>query len=345
MNHCSPLCAGWWPFALVPALLLLPIILVQAPAIERTIAANAQAALTSQYPWAGAETFNRGREVLVTGIAPSQQSAELAVAAAASAAGVRKAEFVGKIAKSLNAARITLEFEDKSVILGGVGDSQSTIDLLLASASGGYGNRNIVDRLRADADTAQPTDLSWLFTATTTLKVGNSLEISENKLTIRGEVKTERQKLDLNNQLSSFFNGVVDNQLTIAVDLNALCIAKLNKLLTSAKINFEIGSTTIKPQSFALLDELVGTAGSCKNARFEVGGHTDSIGSQQFNLSLSQRRAQAVVDYFVSAGLNADNLTARGYGSSRPLADNNTGEGRAANRRIEFTAVQPAPSG
>lgn len=344
MRHCSPVCAGWWPFVLLPTLLLLPVLLFKAPSIERSVAANAKCALAQQHPWASAETYNRGRDVLVTGTAPNQSTVDQAVSLVADAAGVRQVRFVGRIAKTLNPARITLDFRDNAIVLGGVVDSQSTIDLLRASASGGYGNRTVIVDLQADPDTAQPPDLGWLFPATSALADGNSLEVAGNKLTIRGEVNNERIKFALNNQLSSNFNGVVDNQLSIAIDHEAICIAKLNKLLANTKINFESGSATIEAQSFALLDVLAKTAVSCKNARFEVAGHTDSMGREQFNLSLSQRRAQAVIDYFVGAGLEAANLVARGYGSSRPLADNNTGTGRATNRRIEFNIITRPPA-
>ncbi|MGI8513954.1 MAG: OmpA family protein, partial [Acidimicrobiia bacterium] len=66
-------------------------------------------------------------------------------------------------------------------------------------------------------------------------------------------------------------------------------------------------------------------------------GHTDDQGPEDFNRDLSLRRAQAVLDYMVAAGLPAANLSPEGFGESRPIADNGTEEGRAKNRRIEFT--------
>ena len=70
--------------------------------------------------------------------------------------------------------------------------------------------------------------------------------------------------------------------------------------------------------------------------RFEVAGHTDSSANDAINVPLAEARAQAVVDYLVAEGVDADRLTARGYGSSRPLVDNATPEGRAQNRRVEI---------
>jgi OOP family OmpA-OmpF porin len=79
----------------------------------------------------------------------------------------------------------------------------------------------------------------------------------------------------------------------------------------------------------------------CPDSAVEIGGYTDSGGGTGRNQILSQIRAQAVVDYLVNAGIAADRLTAVGYGETNPIASNDTEEGRAQNRRIEFKIVQP----
>ncbi|TIH42921.1 OmpA family protein, partial [Klebsiella pneumoniae] len=78
------------------------------------------------------------------------------------------------------------------------------------------------------------------------------------------------------------------------------------------------------------------TAMRCPNATIEVAGHTDSDGEEAANQALSERRAQAVVDYLVRAGLPANRFTPIGYGSTQPLAGNESEDGKAQNRRIEF---------
>jgi OOP family OmpA-OmpF porin len=75
----------------------------------------------------------------------------------------------------------------------------------------------------------------------------------------------------------------------------------------------------------------------------EIGGHTDSIGSPQYNRSLSQRRADSVARYLSSQGVDPSHMTARGYGEDMPIADNGTEDGRAQNRRVEFKVLQQPP--
>jgi OmpA-OmpF porin, OOP family len=115
-----------------------------------------------------------------------------------------------------------------------------------------------------------------------------------------------------------------------------VCQQLFSELLGKAKIRFETGRATIDPDSAGLLDHLVETASRCPTANIEVAGHTDSDGEDAANQELSERRAQTVVDELVKAGLPADHFTAVGYGSAQPVASNDTEDGKAQNRRIEF---------
>jgi len=85
------------------------------------------------------------------------------------------------------------------------------------------------------------------------------------------------------------------------------------------------------------LDSIAEAAKRCPDANFEVAGHTDSAGSLELNLRLSEARAQAVTDYLIKLGLDSSQFSSKGYGPNQPIADNSTKEGRAQNRRIEFT--------
>ena len=116
-----------------------------------------------------------------------------------------------------------------------------------------------------------------------------------------------------------------------------VCQQLFSDLLAKGKIRFESGRATIDPDSAGLLDRLIETALRCPTANIEIAGHTDADGEDAFNQALSEKRAQAVVG-LSGQGRAAGRAASRavGYGSTQPVADNDTDEGKAQNRRIEF---------
>ena len=117
------------------------------------------------------------------------------------------------------------------------------------------------------------------------------------------------------------------------------CQSELNRLTASNTILFQTGEATIQDHSYGFLDRIAQVARQCGRARLEISGHTDSDGSEADNLALSDRRARAVADFMTAAGIAADRLAAVGHGEGRPLASNETDEGKASNRRIEFRVL------
>ena len=117
---------------------------------------------------------------------------------------------------------------------------------------------------------------------------------------------------------------------------NTVCQQLFADLLAKARIRFESGKADLSPDSLGLLDRLTETALRCPAANIEIAGHTDSAGEAEQNQALSEKRAQAVADYLVRGGLPANRFTAAGYGSTQPIAANDSDEGKAQNRRIDF---------
>lgn len=112
------------------------------------------------------------------------------------------------------------------------------------------------------------------------------------------------------------------------------------KIVITQKIHFEFDKAIIRPISYPILDDVIALLNANPHITLvRVEGHTDWIGSDAYNQRLSERRAQAVVDYLVTHGISRDRLTSAGYGESQPIADNHTEEGRAKNRRTEFTIL------
>ena len=115
-----------------------------------------------------------------------------------------------------------------------------------------------------------------------------------------------------------------------------VCQQLFADLLSKGRIRFESSKADIVPDSAGLLDRLIETAMRCPTVNIEVAGHTDTDGEEASNQALSEKRAQAVVDYLVRAGLPASRFVSVGHGSTQPLAGNETEDGKAQNRRIEF---------
>ncbi len=115
-----------------------------------------------------------------------------------------------------------------------------------------------------------------------------------------------------------------------------LCVSVANEIMESQKISFEPNSVTLTESAEPAIEQLVAVLGNCTHAPIEIAGHTDSQGRQEMNLALSTRRARAVLDELLDQGVLTQNFQAVGYGETRPIADNDTEEGREQNRRIEF---------
>jgi OOP family OmpA-OmpF porin len=111
------------------------------------------------------------------------------------------------------------------------------------------------------------------------------------------------------------------------------------KKLVLEGVNFAIDSAILTVDSYKILDRVVEGLNDWPDVRVEIGGHTDSTGTDAYNLDLSQRRAESVRNYLVKKGIDPSRLQARGYGETQPVADNGTSAGRAKNRRVELTKL------
>lgn len=109
---------------------------------------------------------------------------------------------------------------------------------------------------------------------------------------------------------------------------------------TLKNIFFDSGKWDVRPESAKELEKLMAFLSEYKSVRIEIGAHTDAIGSDEANQTLSRRRAESVVQFLVARGVGTERLIARGYGESIPVAGNDTEEGREKNRRVEFKLIK-----
>lgn len=127
----------------------------------------------------------------------------------------------------------------------------------------------------------------------------------------------------------------------IDVDRNA--DGSINLVMPS--VTFATNSSTVQPQFQSALNDVANVLredGSSNKLALVIHGHTDSTGSDKVNIPLSENRANAVKNYLATQGISASRMTAKGYGSTAPVADNTTAAGREQNRRVEITVFETA---
>ncbi|MEL7026933.1 MAG: OmpA family protein, partial [Pseudomonadota bacterium] len=167
---------------------------------------------------------------------------------------------------------------------------------------------------------------------------------------IRGQSGNPDAKADISRLLSEKLGEGQDFAIDVSYveELDPLagiptpeeCLARIETIQREMpKITFAPSSSDIEPGGLETVSMIAEVVRECKTARIEIAGHTDSQGRESMNLNLSQARADAVLNAIMAERVLTSNLNAKGYGEAEPIADNDTEEGREANRRIEFRPI------
>src|SRR5882724_9693696 len=213
---------------------------------------------------------------------------------------------------------------------------------LVAAAGRKFFNEKVVDNIKASlgAPSGFANAVVPALGALSRLSTG-TMVVSDREVKLSGDAFYDAAAAQIRAGLKDFPQGwqfkadISVKPASAPVD-GTVCQQLFSGLLAQGKIRFESGRATIDPDSAGLLDRLIETALRCPSANIEIAGHTDADGEDGFNQALSEKRAQAVTDFLVKAGLPAERFTAMGYGSTQPVASNDTDEGKAQNRRIDF---------
>ncbi|MDD3762232.1 MAG: OmpA family protein [Nevskiales bacterium] len=127
-----------------------------------------------------------------------------------------------------------------------------------------------------------------------------------------------------------------DTAAGVEVDVNGCVVAQT---LVLRGVGFENDSAVLTEDARAILDDVAASLRSQPNVKVEIGGHTDDIGNDAYNHTLSEQRAESVRQYLIARGIDPNRLVAVGYGEFNPIASNETAAGRAENRRVEFKLI------
>ncbi len=243
---------------------------------------------------------------------------------------------------------LSLSHTADGLVLAGYAPSEDDRHALVEAAHDQFGAASIKDEIGFAG--GAPDDL--VAGATGAMKVaarlaGGHFAIIDSIIEIDGTTSHDRARQRIDEIAAELIPdtfktrvNIVTRQIGQPLDA-AGCRDRLKLALSDGNIEFDKGETQISVDSYPLLDRVTGILMRCPGSAVEVGGHSDSDGSEENNLQLTQARAEAVVDYLVDAGVKFERLTAKGYGESQPIADNTTEEGKAANRRIAFTIDPP----
>ncbi len=230
-----------------------------------------------------------------------------------------------------------------TITLGGYVPDNNVHAAIVAAVGRKFFNEKVVDNLKASAGAPQGFSGVAIQTLGALSRVSTgSFTISDKDIKFSGDalfgVAADQIRGSLDTELPQGWKTQADVSVKPAASQvdSTVCQQLFSELLEKVRIRFESGRATIDQDSKGLLDRLIQTALRCPNANIEVGGHTDSDGDAAANLSLSEKRAQAVADYLVLAGLPTTRLKAVGYGSTKPVASNDNDDDKAKNRRIDF---------
>jgi OOP family OmpA-OmpF porin len=310
-----------------------------APVIQEDVRARTAAAI-GQAGYDGVTVAVDGRDVTLTGSVVASADIDAAEATASAVRGVRVVSNELRIAEPYH----TQFCKDRGILLtGDVAD-------LDAERAFPERARDMFRYYRVEEDLdvrSGAPDGFRRFMDHALLELGQldegCITLNDRALLIRGTMRSQRA-LDL---MQERMVVVADLGFNVSYDVSLpelsaqarTCQAEANRRVAPGEtVLFDFDSDVVHEAGRELLDEVVEIAALCPQVSVEVSGHTDAVGDKDYNIALSERRAEAVVAYLVEAGMEANRLSAVGMGFSQPVADNSTEAGRVQNRRIEFRA-------
>ena len=302
---CGALPPMWWWLLTLLGLPLLFFLMVNTRQgeIENDLAGRTTDGLKAAgFDWAQASVAQRGRDVQLQGMAASEEERQSAAKIAQGIYGVRDVQNLIEVAQA-NAAELPQQaaVDAPSTTQAAAVEPAPSAAAVAAVTQPDISATTLIDQMDADAKAA-----------------------SVAPPTPDAAAKAEPTPAE----------KAVEEKAVLS------CQQQLNDAMSGKTILFETNKSAIKQDSVALLDSLVAIVSSCGDViagrGIQVSGHTDNVGNDAYNQKLSQQRAGAVKDYFVTKGIDAGLVKSVGFGESKPIASNADAAGRSQNRRITF---------
>jgi OOP family OmpA-OmpF porin len=223
------------------------------------------------------------------------------------------------------------------VVVGGKVPDEATKAAVLQKLRDTYGATNVVDQIEVGDVSTPPNwsaNVQKLIGAPLKQISKGQLKIDGTQIEMKGEVGNEAQRQQIASDMANALNPTytIRNGLRVSASEQGL----LDQTLANRTIEFETGSATLAPEGKLILDQMAAVLVKMPNRTVDIIGHTDNSGNRTSNIALSQARADAVKGYLVTKGIASQQMTTTGVGPDQPIASNDTSDGRARNRRIEF---------
>ncbi len=254
-------------------------------------------------------------------------------------------------------SRLSLVNRGGRIRYSGVVPDEQTRDSIVNQLRSTYGAENISGDISVDSRARNAAWVSGLSAALPNFKTsGAELNFDGEAINVGGTVP-EDTKSDMVANLKSVYgdsmrvgsfdvaSSVAESERMASEALSSLkpgfTVEELTNALNKPIINFSSGSAQIPKDSMDVLEQSASAIKSAPTGTvLEIGGHTDNVGNSAANEKLSQQRADSVRRFLINQGVSSETLVAKGYGSNKPVASNDTMDGRFKNRRIEFTALR-----
>ncbi|MEO0915660.1 MAG: OmpA family protein [Pseudomonadota bacterium] len=221
---------------------------------------------------------------------------------------------------------------------------------VVSFAAAQFGAENIAPATRLDPNVPAGWPKRVMAALSALAKLHNGVAtVTADQIEVRGMTGDQNAQGEIAGLLSQALGGAASYNLDVtyretldplaSIPTPEECIEQLNATAEARKITFAPSSSDIEDDAQDTIDSIAEILRECQGTEIEIGGHTDSQGREIMNEQLSQARADAVLNAIMARRVLVSNLSAKGYGESQPIADNETEDGREANRRIEFKLV------
>lgn len=337
----------WLP--LIVAAVLVPLLLTalatltgigKRDGIQDDLKSRSRQALAEKFP--GAQVSFEGRDGTARGIPAGQEQAAKAALGDVDGIRVVNVASTGGGAGDDGGSPLSVSSTPDTITLRGEVPDEATKTELVKTAESKADGRKVDDQLTVKEGAKPSLDAAGVGALVGAAGKGDvNVEADGKKVTLSGSVPSDKAKADVEEQAKKAApDAEVDNQLTVkGTDKKALQ-SEINKAIKARGINFQVNSAKLRPESAATLKRIAKALKAAPDAEIRVDGHVAGRHGVRPNpQKLSEQRAATVKRRLIQLGVEQDRISTRGFGGSRPIEDNDTPEGKAANRRVEIKVL------